>query len=106
MSSRSPLVPKTIPPVEEKSEQFLPVKGVDPEHLIQAFKNSLEHSNDTSHGVTGLTFSNYTVTVHKRKGLSWHIECKFKPGPRRYDAKHEQENDSRRDRPEDGRKAS
>jgi hypothetical protein len=78
MSSRNPVVPKTIPPVEEKSEQFLPVKGIDPEHLLQAFKNSLEHSSDTSHGVTGLTFSNYTVTVHKRKGLCWHIKCKFK----------------------------
>ena len=79
MSSRSPVVPKTIPPVEDRSEQFLPLKGkIDPQHLLQAIENSLEHSNETSHGVTGLSFSNYSVTVHKRKGLCWLLECKFK----------------------------
>lgn len=55
------------------------LKGViNPEHLLQAIENSLEHSNETTHGTTGLTFKGYTITVHKRKGFSWYIECKFK----------------------------
>ena len=60
----------------------LTLKGViDPAHLLQAIENSLSHSDETDHGVTGLTFRNYTITVHKRKGLSWLIECKFKSVP-------------------------
>lgn len=79
MSSRSPVVSKTIPPVEDRSEQFVPLMGkIDPQHLLQAIENSVEHSEDTSHGVTGLSFSHYTVTVHKRKGFCWLLELKFR----------------------------
>ncbi len=52
---------------------------IDPEHLLQAIDNSLLHSDETAHGVTGLTFRKYTITVRKRKDFSWYIECKFKP---------------------------
>ena len=55
---------------------------IDPKHLLQAIENSVSHSDETTHGVTGLTFRNYTITVRKRKGLSWYIECKFKRGRR------------------------
>jgi hypothetical protein len=57
-------------------------KIIEPEHLVQAIANSLEHSDETTHGTTGLTFKGYTIIVHKRKGLSWYIECKFKRGER------------------------
>ena len=61
----------------------LTLKGViNPEHLLQAIENSLAHGDETAHGITGLHFKDYTITVHKRKGLSWLIECKFKHGPR------------------------
>jgi hypothetical protein len=55
------------------------LKGViEPEHLLQAIENSLEHSDETAHGITGLHFKNYTITVHKRKSLAWYVELKFK----------------------------
>jgi hypothetical protein len=57
-------------------------KIIDPEHLLQAIQNSLEHCDETAHGITGLHFKNYTIIVHKRKGLSWLIELKFKRGER------------------------
>jgi len=61
----------------------LTLKGViNPEHLLQAIENSLEHGDETAHGITGLHFKDYTITVHKRKGFSWLIECKFKRGER------------------------
>ena len=79
---------------------------IAPEHLLQAIDNSLMHCAETAHGVTGLHFEKYTIPVHKKKGLRWYIECKFKAGPRRYDAEHEQENDSSLRSREDGRNAS
>jgi hypothetical protein len=57
-------------------------KIIDPEHLLQAIQNSLEHSEETAHGITGLHFKNYTIIVRKRKGLSWYIELNFKRGER------------------------
>jgi Viral (Superfamily 1) RNA helicase len=55
------------------------LKGIiHPEHLLQAIKNSLEHSDETAHGVTGLTFKRYTITVRKKAGLSWSVECRFR----------------------------
>jgi hypothetical protein len=61
----------------------LPLKDlIDPEHLFQAIDNSMEHSHETAHGITGLHFKNYTIAVHKRKGLCWYIELKFKRGER------------------------
>lgn len=54
---------------------------IDPAHLLQAIENSLQHSGETEHGVTGLTFKNYTITVRRKKNLCWSIECKFKPVP-------------------------
>ena len=57
------------------------LKGIiDPEHLVQAISNSLEHSDETDHGTTGLHFKNYSIIVQKRKGFCWTIECKFKRG--------------------------
>jgi hypothetical protein len=79
---------------------------IAPEHLLQAIDNSLMHCAETAHGVTGLHFEKYTITVHKKKGLRWYIECKFKPGPRRYDAEHDKEDHSSHDRSQDQRKAS
>jgi len=59
------------------------LKGIiDPEHLLQAISNSLEHCDETAHGVTGLHFGRYTLTVRKLKGLSWQIQCKFKSSER------------------------
>ncbi len=59
------------------------LKGtIEPEHLLQAIENSLAHGHETAHGVTGLHFKDYTIIVHKRKGLAWYIECKFKRGER------------------------
>jgi hypothetical protein len=55
---------------------------IDPEHLLQAIANSLEHGKETAHGTTGLHFENYTILVHKRKGFCWYIELKFKRGER------------------------
>ena len=55
------------------------LKGViEPEHLLQAIQNALEHSDETAHGVTGLTFKRYTITVRKKAGLSWSVECRFR----------------------------
>ena len=55
------------------------LKGmIRPEHLLQAIGNSLEHSDETAHGTTGLHFKHYTIVVRKRNGLSWYIECRFK----------------------------
>ena len=62
-------------------ERAVTLNGViDPEHLLQAINNSLEHSDETAHGITGLHFKNYSIIVHKRKGFCWYIECKFKCG--------------------------
>jgi hypothetical protein len=55
---------------------------IDPEHLLQAIQNSVEHGDETAHGITGLHFKNYTIIVRKRKGFSWYIELKFKRGER------------------------
>lgn len=58
-------------------ETFRTLKNViDPEHLVRAIANSLEHSEETSHGVTGLRFKNYSIVVRKKPGLRWLIECK------------------------------
>jgi hypothetical protein len=54
---------------------------IDPAHLLQAIENSLQHSGETEHGVTGVTFKSYTITVRRKKDLCWSIECKFKPVP-------------------------
>lgn len=51
---------------------------IEPEHLLQAIDNSLEHSDGTAHGTTGLHFKKYSIIVHKRKGFCWTIECNFK----------------------------
>jgi hypothetical protein len=60
------------------------LKGtIDPEHLLQAIENALLHSDETAHGVTGLTFKRYTITVRKKAGLSWSVECRFKKEDRR-----------------------
>jgi hypothetical protein len=56
---------------------------IEPEHLLQAIQNSLEHSDETAHGVTGICFEKYTLTVRKLKGLNWHIQCKFRPSDRK-----------------------
>jgi hypothetical protein len=58
-----------------------PKQIIDPEHLLRAIKNSMNHSHETGHGVTGLSFKNYTITIRKRKDFCWYIECKFKPMP-------------------------
>jgi hypothetical protein len=65
------VVEDTEPPLSLKEK-------INPEHLLRAIENSLEHNRDSAHGVTGLTFERYTITVHKRAGLSWLVECKFK----------------------------
>jgi hypothetical protein len=60
-------------------EQTATLKNViDPEHLLQAIENSLEHSDQTAHGVTGLRFKRYTITVRKKAGLSWSVECRIR----------------------------
>jgi hypothetical protein len=51
---------------------------IAPEHLVQAIDNSLMHSGETSHGVTGVHFENYTIVVYKRKRLTWLVELTFK----------------------------
>jgi hypothetical protein len=80
---------------------------IDSKHLLQAIENSLKHSGETSHGVTGLTFKRYTITVRKKAGYSWSVECRFRRGDtdlshqrtktRDRDAEHDQEDDSSRD---------
>lgn len=72
---------------------------IDPEHLLQAIRNAMEHSNETAHGVTGLTFKRYTITVRKKAYLSWSVECRFRrrtttsasieQETREHDAKHD-----------------
>jgi len=65
----------------KKDDRPLTLKGmIKPEHLLQAIDNSLEHSDETDHGTTGLHFKKYSIIVHKRKGFSWTIECRFKFG--------------------------
>ena len=55
------------------------LKGIiHPEHPLQAFENPLEHSDETAHEVTGLTFKRYTITVRKKAGPSWSVECRFR----------------------------
>ncbi len=51
---------------------------IDPVHLLQAIENSLEHADETAHGVTGLTFKQYKITVRKKAGLRWFVECRFR----------------------------
>jgi hypothetical protein len=54
------------------------LKGIiDPKHLLQAIRNSLEHSEETAHGVTGLVFKRYAIIVRKRPRLCWTVECRF-----------------------------
>jgi hypothetical protein len=66
-----------------RSQSPLTLKAmIDPEHLLLAIDNPLQHSDETTHGVTGICFENYTLTVRKLKGLCWYIECKFKSGKR------------------------
>ena len=90
---------------------------IAPEHLLQAIDNSLMHCDETAHRVTGLHFENYTIIVHKRKGVSWYIDvssshwreqtsASSQQVPRRYDAENDSKNDSSLRSPEDGRKAS
>jgi hypothetical protein len=61
---------------------------IDAEHLLQAIQNSIEHSHQTAHRVTGLYFKYYEIIVHKRKGMGWYVECRLKavereaPGPK------------------------
>jgi len=55
------------------------LKGIiDPEHLLQAIENSLEHSGETSHGVTGAVFKRYKIIVRKKSSFSWSVECRFR----------------------------
>jgi hypothetical protein len=49
---------------------------IDPKHLLQAIQNSMQHSDETAHAVTGLHFKDYSILVRKRKGLCWLIKCK------------------------------
>jgi hypothetical protein len=51
---------------------------IAPEDFVQAIDNSLRHCGETAHGITGLQFRKYTIIVHKRKGLAWLVELKFK----------------------------
>ena len=51
---------------------------IDPVHLLQAIENSLEHNDETAHGITGLHFENYTIIVRRKQGLCWLVECRFK----------------------------
>jgi hypothetical protein len=53
---------------------------VEPEHLLRAIQNSFEHSDENAHGVTGLTFKQYTIIVRMKKWLCWQIECRLKAG--------------------------
>ena len=64
---------------EDKSPLMLK-DAIEPEHLLQAIQNSFEHSDETAHGVTGLTFKRYTIKVRMKKWLCWQIECRFKAG--------------------------
>jgi hypothetical protein len=69
----------TIRSEGEKADKPLSLKErIDHAHLFQALENSLEHGRETPHGVTGLTFKDYTITVHRRKNFSWLIKVKFK----------------------------
>jgi hypothetical protein len=62
-----------------EEEQVATLKRmIDPEHLLLAIENSLDHSDETAHGVTGLAFKLYTITVRKKAGLTWSVECRFK----------------------------
>lgn len=86
---------------------------IDSAHLLRAIENSVEHHGETAHGVTGLAFEKYVITVHKRTGLCWLVECRFKAreaGPasslRDQDAEHDKGKHSSRRNPEDGRNAS
>lgn len=65
--------------VKPDNNPSTPKQIIDPEHLLRAIENSMKRSDETSHGVTGISFKNYTITVRRRKALSWYIECKFKP---------------------------
>jgi hypothetical protein len=64
--------------MDEDSKSSMLKEIIDPEHLLQAIANSLEHSDETAHGITGLHFKNYTITVQKMKSLAWFVELKFK----------------------------
>jgi hypothetical protein len=86
---------------------------IDPAHLLQEIENSLQHSGETEHGVTGLTFKCYTITVRRKKNLCWSIECKYKPMPikteqgrhnRRSRRRLEHDNDTKDDSSQDLRK--
>lgn len=84
---------------------------IAPEHLLQAIDNSLMHSGETAHGVTGVHFAKYAIVVQKRKGLSWIVELKFKTREtafsqrrRDHDAEHDKESHSNLHSREDGRK--
>ena len=48
---------------------------IDPEHLLQAICNSLEHSDETTHGVTGICFRELTergfTRVRHGAGIMW-----------------------------------
>lgn len=64
--------------VEEADKPSCLKERIDPAHLLQAIENSFEHDHETAHGVTGVAFERYTISVRKRQGLCWIIECKFK----------------------------
>jgi hypothetical protein len=62
----------------DRDNKLSKLRGIiDPEHLLQAIRNSLEHSDETAHGVTGLVFKRYTIIVRKRPRLCWTVECRF-----------------------------
>jgi hypothetical protein len=64
--------------VEEADKRVSLKDRIDPAHLLQTIENSFEHSDETSHGVTGVAFPNYSIRVNKRKGLCWLVELTFK----------------------------
>jgi hypothetical protein len=60
-------------------EQTATLKSmIDPEHLLQAIENALRHNDETAHGVTGIKFKRYTITVRRKAGFSWSVERRFK----------------------------
>jgi len=69
------------------------IGSIDPSHLLLALKNSMEHRSETTHGVTGLTFKHYSITVRKRHGPSWVVELRFKT--KDPDQNHKQEANAR-----------
>jgi hypothetical protein len=80
ISTPSKPVEGKYPSGPHTGKALTPKSVIEPEHLLQAIQNALEHSDETAHGVTGLTFKRYTITVRLKKWLCWQIECRFKAG--------------------------